>query len=602
MRLPAVDPLSFWLGFGVALALALLVARFRQPLRERWQSLNHRLRGAREVLTAGAEQRLREDVLRFAQTSHVAGAMFALDDILIPPRLLTLPAPFDPTAPPPELDVNIAVPLLPEWPDLAAAYQSPSLTAAEALSGGSSLLVLGPPGAGKTTLLAHLASRVAQGDVALLGAEHTPIFVHAADLALPLAPNAEVIEPLISAAQARASALGAARVARHLRIRLREQRCAIFLDGLDELPAAVVAEVASWLAQFARAHPRHRLMVAAGVSGFGPLLQLPLAPALVAPWSTALYRALIAKWAEAWEKAIRSRRKRSQGDTDPYLIMGWLGNGNQGRSVFEVTLKTWSAFAGDARGKRPFDWLEAYVARHGISPVGQRALARLAAALLERELTAGLSRAEAIALLAPVLAGPAGKSNLEPDEFLDDAVARRLLARHRDRINFHHALTAAYSASTWLAAEPDAATTGQTAAWERALYFLAPIGELAPAACPRRQTCCTPACSPAPAGCATRRPNPGGAPMSFDVCPGCWPERRMPTACAPAPWPPSWPPPTRPWPRSSSNIFPPPTPACATCQSLAWAPSMRSAPSPRRPACLPMPAWRCAGPPRWRWA
>jgi HEAT repeat protein len=113
--------------------------------------------------------------------------------------------------------------------------------------------------------------------------------------------------------------------------------------------------------------------------------------------------------------------------------------------------------------------------------LGQRALARLAAGMLEREITAGLSRAEAESLVAPLFMGPGGKSQIDPDEFLDDALARRLLIRHRGRVQFRHSLAGAFCAATALAAEPDATVPGQTDAWARALYCYAPSGDLGPA-------------------------------------------------------------------------------------------------------------------------
>jgi hypothetical protein len=476
MRLPSIDAFSFWLGFVVAALLAAGVYRSRRALTAGRRSLAGWLSGVRDTFTSGTERLVREDTLRFAQTAHLAGTLFALNDVLLPPRVLLLPAPYDPTAQPADLDINSTIPILPEWPDLAAIYRAPGLSPAEALTGGSNLLVIGGPGSGKTTLLAHMASRVSLDDLALFGQSYTPIFVHAADLGLPQTAGNDVDQPLVAAAQARAGALTGRRLPRHLHQRLREGRCAIFLDGTDELSPGEVAEVGAWLGQFLANHKQHRLVVAAGLAGYGPLLHAGLAPVLMAPMSSADFRDLIRKWGDAWETLVRARRRRGAGDTDTHLIMGWLGSGNQGRTVFEVTLKVWAAFAGDARGKRPVDWLEAYVLRHGVKPGGQQALGRLAALLLEREASGALPWSEAVALLDALPAGPAGK--IDGEDLLSDLASRRLLAKHQDRVSFQYRLAAAYCAASAAANEPAAVTPGQSADWGDALYFYASLGEL----------------------------------------------------------------------------------------------------------------------------
>src|SRR5436190_24344827 len=86
-----------------------------------------------DSFSAGTERAWREGVLRDAQTGHLAGSILALDEILLPPRLLVPPAPFDPTAPPPEFDLSDAIPVMPEWLVMAAIFQAPSLSPAEAL-------------------------------------------------------------------------------------------------------------------------------------------------------------------------------------------------------------------------------------------------------------------------------------------------------------------------------------------------------------------------------------------------------------------------------------------------------------------------------------
>lgn len=479
-RFPEIDAFSFWLGFLAAVAIGYALYRFRRPLLELRASLLARLSGLRQALTSGAERAIREDLLRFAQTHHLAGTQFALDDVLLPPRLWVAPPPFDPTQPPPDPEVTSVIPTLPEWPEMAAIFRAATLGPAEALAGGAPLVVLGAPGSGKTTLLAHLATRAALGDAVLFPDSPTPVFVHAADLPLPLTPYADPLQPLVAAALVRASALAAARLPRHLAARLPFNQVLVLLDGLDEVPAAMVADVAAWWAAFQQKYPKARLVAAAGLVHFGPLVRAGAAPVYLAPWGADDYRALIGKWASAWEQYIRKGRKRTTAaDTDPQLIVGWLATGNLGRSIFEVTLKTWAAFAGDARGKRPVDWLEAYLLRHGVKPAGRRGLDRLAAAMFTREDQLGLARAEATALLDQALVGPAGKPLLDSDDFLDDLLSRRLLAKHgKDRIVFQHPLAAAYCVATALAVDPEAVSPGHSPAWTRALAYLSPLGDL----------------------------------------------------------------------------------------------------------------------------
>ena len=487
MRLPPIPPIdafSFWLGFASAAFIFLLLYWFQRPLRLARQILSELFQHLREALTAGTEKRLREDTLRFAQTAHLAGTVFALNEILLPPRLLYPEPALDPTTPPPDEDLAAIIPIIPEWPDLAGIYHAPTLGVEEVFAKDANIMVIGGPGGGKSTLLAHLATRAAQDDEKLFPGGVTPIFVHAGDLELPRPPKADVAQPLIAAALARVSTLTASQLPQHLRGRLKNYKCAILIDGLDELPPAQIAPIASWLEEFQREYKHHRLIVAAGLWGYGPLVSLGLAPIMIAPWNADDYRELIQKWTTAWDQAIRARRKKAAGpgEVDLTIMRGWLANGNQGRTIFEITLKIWAALAGDTRGSRPVDWLEAYLLRHNLKPTSLAALAQMATAMLSQQEYLGLLRKEAAAIGDTALKGPDGKSEMDSDDFLDGLIARRLLAKHaKDRVSFAHGLTAAYCTAQSLAAEPDT-ILGASSAWARALYFFAALGDLTSAA------------------------------------------------------------------------------------------------------------------------
>ncbi len=489
MRFPTLDGLSFWLGFFFAWLLVALLYRSRHALAQVRDELYRSLRGLRERLTAGTESNWRADLYRYAQTAHLAGALFPLDDILITPRFWPPPPHLDPATPPPDEDLNTVIPHLPEWPELAGAYHAPTVRLETVLAGDAPVVILGGPGAGKSTLLAHLAARATQGDPALFPHDPTPIFVHAADLELPLKPRADVLQPLVAAAQLRASALTAATLARHLRLRLREFTCVIFLDGFDELPARQTELVLEWLAAFRRQHPEPRIIAAAGLAGYGGLTGQGFAPVYLAPWSADDQAALLQKWSAAWAQA-RTRARLKAEAVDAQLVLGWLSLGNRGRTPLELTLKTWAGLAGDPRGMRPAEWLEAYILRHGVKPAGQRALGKLGLAVLTNPEAAGLTRAQAreacLPFFQPATPNPNAQPEIDVNAFLDDLLAQRLLVKQgADRLAFRHPLILAYCAATALAADPEAAAAAIPAAappplWTWTLYFLAALGDLTP--------------------------------------------------------------------------------------------------------------------------
>jgi HEAT repeat protein len=484
MRLPhfpPIDPFSFWLGFGSTAFIVFVLYLFRRQLAQAREMLGESLLKLRETLTAGEEKRFREDTLRFAQTSHLAGSIFALNEILLPPRLLHPEPPIDPTMAPSEDDVTAIIPIIAEWPDLASAYRASSLSVDEVFAGeATNILILGGPGAGKSTLLAHLATRAAQDDEKLFPEGITPIFVHAADLDLPY--KDDTAQPLIAAALARASTLTASQLPQHLKLRLRGFKCFILLDGLDELPGAQVAQVTAWLGEFQKQYPNHRYVAATGVAGYGPLVSLGFTPVLIAPWSADDYRALIKKWTTTWDSVIRARRKKAAAlpDVDPIVMQGWLNLNNQGRTIYEITLKVWAAVAGDARGNRPVDWLEAYVRRFNLKPSGPGALGKLATALLNQPEAFGVPRKDVATICDTALKGADGKTEIDSDDFIDDLVNRRMLVKHaKDQLSFTHALTMTYCAAQSLAAQPDT-PVGDSPIWARALYFFAALGDLTP--------------------------------------------------------------------------------------------------------------------------
>lgn len=481
--MPNIDGFSFWIGFAAAWAVVFVLWTQRRSLAAVQARLQVAWDGLRVRLTAGTEHNFREDVRRYAQTAHLGGALFQLDSLKIEPRFLQPPPAFDPNEPPPDDDLNTIIPELPDWPELAGIYDGPTLTLRDVLSGKDPLVIIGGLGTGKTTTLALLASQAASGDETLFPDSPTPIFVHAADLDFTPTPKTDEATPLIAAAQARASLITAANLARHLRMRLRRAACLILIDGLDELPYDGVQAVADWLRVFRSTYPQHRVIAGCGLTGFGPLTALGFAPVAIAPPNAHNTQALAAHWADAWQNGLGRQRKRAALDVDPSILLGWLNIGGQGRTVGELTLRIWGALSGDIPGPRPADWLSAFVRRHSLNAIELTALRLLALRVLGRRDGVGLPKGEARELLLPLVTKNAnGKAELEPGVILDSLVSRRLLARvGRDRIGFAHGLLTAHFAAEALedigVAEPEAHPL-----WAEALGLYAMRGDLTPIA------------------------------------------------------------------------------------------------------------------------
>jgi HEAT repeat protein/energy-coupling factor transporter ATP-binding protein EcfA2 len=306
---------------------------------------------------------------------HTANPFFALDEIAIPPRLLAPPPPIDPQQdePPPE-DTLSVVPNLPDWSYLSGLYAAPSISLAEALSDGANILITGPPGSGKTTALAYLALRCVNRDAeAGAAVELIPVLIHAADIELDRRSEKNLLNPIFTAAQQTVSPGLASRLPGYLRPQFRQGKILLLIDGLDVMTQEEIQPISEWLVQLQEEHPGNQIILAGPVAGYDGLVRAGFTPVPIAPWTDHDQRTFLSQWAQAWQQyVIPSLPKKRIADLDPALINGWLVGLIRGLTPLELTLRTWASYAGDVRGSRVVDNLEAYLHRlldeHQIQP------------------------------------------------------------------------------------------------------------------------------------------------------------------------------------------------------------------------------------------
>ena len=391
-RLPYIDRISFWIGAAFATAFWWVLAALRPLFQQAIQSLKARRKERKEkARTASAiEERYRQMILQQAQGYHLAAPLFSLDEILIPPRLLLPPTHATPGAPALAEDiVSLALPYTPDWPELAAIYNAPTLSIPQALAGGINLVVMGRPGYGKTVALAYLASLAARRDpTSGLPSETVPILVHVADVGLPLKNPDALLNPIIETIAERVPVRDLPRLPDFIQRIFREGRALFLLDGLDELPPGDLKAALAYLDQLKQSYPATRFVTTACPDCLDGLAGLNFAPFTLAAWSSKQRSEFLDKWSKLWTRYLAVEAwvqspayfagQSGPEQVDPLLLNQWLNVDKGNLTPLELTLQAWAAFAGDVRGPRPLDAIQAHIRRLSPADTPAEALELLA--------------------------------------------------------------------------------------------------------------------------------------------------------------------------------------------------------------------------------
>lgn len=382
LRFPNLDFFSFWVGVVLSSliwwVISLLRPAFRQ-IRANAQLKQVENKKKNQPINA-VEVRYRQTVLHQAQGMHLAAPLFSLDEILEPPLLLATPPRVEPGAPIYTEDiVDLTVPYLPTWPELAAIYKAPTLTLSEALSGNSDIILVGQTGMGKTVALASLASRLARRDPEPgLPPDTLPFLIHVADLDLPINKDSP-INGLIDLVAEKASVFDLPRIPDFIRRAFSEGRALLLLDGTDELTPDGLQDVVEFIRAIKRAYTKTRIITTASSEYLDGLVSLNFIPFALAAWNSEQKENFLETWGELWTRYVANEAWAQISDNvDPLLLNGWLMADSTFLTPLELTLKTWGAYAGDLCGPRPMDAVETHIRRITPASAPREALESLA--------------------------------------------------------------------------------------------------------------------------------------------------------------------------------------------------------------------------------
>jgi hypothetical protein len=370
--------ISFWAGFIASTLFWLLLRVLRPALWKFWQFLKTSVQTARQGLLTNTEQRHRIDTIKYVQGLHLSSSIFSLDEVLVTPRLMAPPSIVEPEEPPAYEDlITSNIPFMPEWPELSAVYETNSLGVFDVLKGGSNFAIIGNPGIGKTTTLAYIATRIAQQDMETgIFQNFIPVFLHAAEIEYPTEDstehpiedstedNEDILDVIIDAVSARASALTLPRLSQMLKSAFDLGQVILLVDGLDELSPDHLKNKVELLGDLLGIYPNIRIIVAADSNHIDGLPALGFATLPVATWGRKNQAHFLQQWGTIWTKFVSPGGDEEHPNfIDPLLLNGWLLNLDPASTPFEFTLKVWAAYAGDARGPTDIDGIEAYIRR-----------------------------------------------------------------------------------------------------------------------------------------------------------------------------------------------------------------------------------------------
>ena len=370
-----LDLTSFLIGMVVATLVWWVISLMRPVLDRWWENRRNRQMEKDQKNRSGFEGEYLKAVFKQTQAMHLAASLFPLDEIVETPRLLAPPINFEPNTPHQHADiVEQTLPYLPDYPELGAYYDAPSLTPLQAISGGLNLAIIGQPGSGKTTALAYLASQLSRPNPQPTEVEEfIPFLIHVADLSAILSGgnrSKDYLSPIIEKISPIMKGLGGARFRKFAEFAFTNGRALLLLDGVDELPQAGVLEVSVYLQALLQQYPKARVIIAASPEYLDGLSALGFSSMALMPWNSQQQTHFLKNWGELWLTYISKEAWAQQlgSHVDDLLLRRWLAVDNFSLSPLEFTLKIWGAYAGDIRSGTPIDIINAHISR--LTPPG----------------------------------------------------------------------------------------------------------------------------------------------------------------------------------------------------------------------------------------
>lgn len=356
-----IDLNSVLLGIAFACLAVILIWGFRHvfpamkstsKVRKKTTQIQHS-----EIFT---RQYLNELYL-YTQRIHLAGSIFPVDDILIEPYLLAPPIQSQPG----EFLVSPSIvpqylPYLPDWPEISSLVHGPKLSLAQALSGGSDLIIVGPAGCGKTTQLIHFISSLSRhSDQGSSFSGYLPVYIHIRQIDFSGKGSTE--EKIFKAVSSNLSGLHPTSLKTILQQSFAHGKTILLVDGLDELSPTDLKKTVGFIRDFKSGHPKIQMVVTGAFETLTQLLELGFQPVVPAHWTQAQSTHFVSQWLTRWAAFNQDGPHPSNDPATMSAVENWVSTVQHRISPFEITLQMLLACSGFSAAEKPDQTIASYL-------------------------------------------------------------------------------------------------------------------------------------------------------------------------------------------------------------------------------------------------
>lgn len=362
-----IDIISFFIGVIAAVLVGLIV----WGLRRVGASIQTSMKETRQAANLKRQKSLEENYYQVLRSKirrhHLAFELFALDEILVEPRVILPPPIVDPSKV--EYSNSILdelIPYLPDNPLIASRYPITSYPLEKVVQPGGHYFLTGVAGSGKSTALASLALKLSEsGESDNKSSRLLPIMVDIHEIDFAKAGKTEPFDLIIQVIFQNLPKNLQKDFSFLLESYQTENNICLLLDSLDELSSNEMNDCEVFIKKLITSIPNIMLIT----TGFGKseqiLLQNQFTPLTLAGWKKEDILSYIKKW-ESLSLLEGDDKVETIDQTEPIesqLVVHWIPENISSMTPLQLTLMAWGMISHDLSGLGEKECIKAYIER-----------------------------------------------------------------------------------------------------------------------------------------------------------------------------------------------------------------------------------------------